>query len=320
MARKKHIVVIGGGTGTFTVLSALKKHPVRLTAIVSMADDGGSTGALRDQYGVLPPGDIRRALVALSESSGTMRELFNYRFSGGELGGHSFGNLFLSSLEKLTGSFADAVAEASRILNVGGDVVPVTLNNVRLYARLSDGTVIKGETNIDIPRVKARKPIQRVWLTPRARINPRAKKAIMSADLIVIGPGDLFTSIIPNLLVEGVAATIRRSPAKKVYIANLMTKFGETNGFFAKDFISAIEKYLGKNSLDYALFNKRKPSKSLLARYRREHAEFVEPVGFDEASIRPRIVIADLLDRGPFIRHAPEHKLAKLLLSLARRR
>lgn len=314
--------MIGGGTGTFAVLSALKDCPLNLTAIVSMADDGGSTGALRDQYGVLPPGDIRRALVALSQESQTLRDLFNYRFGNGDLSGHSFGNIFLSALEKLSGNFALAVKEASRVLNLKGSVLPVTLNNVRLYARLADGEVLKGETNIDIPRagpyVRAR--ISKVWLNPHAKINPEARSAILSADLIVVGPGDLYTSLIPNLLVRGVPEAIKKSCAKKVFVCNLMTKYGETHGFRAEDFVAEIEKYLGRDVLDYAVFNSKKPRAKTLTRYKKERAMFIEPPNIKHSMFdknrNPKYILADLLNDGPFIRHSPRQKLAKVLISL----
>lgn len=293
------------------VLSALKEYSLDLTAVVSMADDGGSTGILRDQYGVLPPGDVRRALVALSTESETLRELFNYRFENGGLAGHSFGNIFLSALAKIKGDFASAVLEASRVLNVRGQVLPVTLDNVRLNAVLKGGEIIKGEANIDIPKTKIRAKIEKVWLSPEAKINTGAKEAILEADMIIIGPGDLYTSLIPNLLVKGVPEAIKRSKAKKVYVCNLMTKFGETHGFKAEDFVGEMEKYLGKNVLDYAVFNSRKPSSSILAKYRREKSEFIEP-----PKPTQKYILADLLDEGPLIRHNPRQKLAKALISL----
>ena len=312
--KPKEVVVIGGGTGTFMALSALRDYNLNLTAIVSMADDGGSTGALRDQYGVLPPGDIRCALVALSQASRTLRELFNYRFGAGDLSGHSFGNIFLSALEKISGNFASAVSEASRILNLRGRVLPVTLDNVRLNAKLKDGKIIKGETNIDIPKTKIRAKIEKVWLSPKAKINLTAKKAILGADMIIIGPGDLYTSLIPNLLVEGVPEAIKSSKAKKVYVCNLMTKYGETQGFAAENFVSEIEKYLGRGVLDYVIFNSKRPHSKILSRYKRERAEFIKPPTGLRAA--PRYILADLLDAGQFIRHEPKKKLAKALISL----
>lgn len=311
------IVVIGGGTGTFVVLSALRncKVPLHLTAIVTMADSGGSTGRLRDQYGVLPPGDIRRALVALSGASNTLRELFNYRFETGDLKGHSFGNIFLSTLEKVTGNFGNAVKEAARVLNINGEVIPVTLDNINLCAELADGNIVRGETNIDIPRHDPTIPIKKVWLEPRAQINPEARRAILAADMIVIGPGDLYTSLIPNLLVRGVAPAIKKSRAKKVYVCNLMTKSGETHGFKARDFLDVVEKHLGRGILGWAIFNNKKPSASVLRKYEKEGSHFVSIAGLNGGPDKPRCIFADLLDSGKFIRHNPRKKLAKVLLS-----
>ena len=317
MPKKKNFVVIGGGTGTFTVLSALKKYPVRLSAIVSMADDGGSTGILRDQYGALPPGDVRRALVALSPDSGMMRRLFEYRFENGDFGGHSVGNLFLSALEKLTGNFATAVEEASKILNVKGNVIPVTLDNVRLCAELFDGTLIKGETNIDIPKAgQTRSPIKNVWLEPTAKLYHAAREAILNADVIVLGPGDLYTSLIPNLLVYGVPEAILYSKAKKIYVCNLMTKSGETSGFSAENFVRELEVYLGKNILDFVLCNTKKPAPSVLREYKKEFSEFVAPPATLVHSLKkPKYILEDIMCGGALVRHDPK-KLAKALLSL----
>ncbi|HLD00008.1 MAG TPA: gluconeogenesis factor YvcK family protein, partial [Patescibacteria group bacterium] len=238
----KRIVVIGGGTGTYTVLSGLKEYPVHLSAVVAMSDNGGSTGVLRDELGVLPPGDIRRSLIALSESPQIIRDLFNYRFESGGLEGHSFGNLFLTALEKVTGNFEEAVKEAGKILSIRGDVIPATLHNTHLYAKLEDGTVIEGETNIDIPKHDGRLRIKDVALKPKARVTKSARTAIQEADLIVLSPGDLFTSLIPNLLILGIPEAIRASKAKVVYCCNLTTKHGETNGFTVDDFVSTIER------------------------------------------------------------------------------
>ena len=304
----KNIVCIGGGTGMPLVLRTLKNHPVKLSAIVAMTDDGGSTGVLRDEYGVAATGDIRRALVALSEPEGILKELFNYRFENGKLGGHSFGNLFLATLEKITGSFAQAVEEAGKILKIKGEVIPVTLDNSRLFAELENGEIIKGETNIDIPKHDGSLRIKEIWLDPKARVNPKAEDAIGVADLIIIGPGDLYSSLIPNLLVDGMAEAIRKSPAKKVYVANLMTKFGETHIFKAEDFIKEIEKYI---AIDFALFNTKKPNQDILYKYQKEKSEFVEP---PEAN--KKFICADLLADGDLIRHDSGEKLAHVLLAL----
>jgi len=308
------IVVIGGGTGIFSVLSALKNEPVSLTAIVSMADSGGSTGRLRNQYGVLPPGDVRRSLIALSNSSQTLRDLFTYRFKTGDLRGHNFGNIFLSTFEKITGNFNKAIKEASGILNLQGRVMPVTLVSTNLYAKLYDGQIIKGEANIDIPKHNPKIPIEKVWLSPQARINPEAKKAILSADTIIIGPGDIYTSILPNLLVRGASDYIKKSKAKKIYICNLMTKLGETNNWSADNFINEIEKYLGKSVLNFAIFNNKKPSAKTLNEYKKGGALFIKPPAGTGLNIK--YVKTDLLEKGKFIRHDSGKKLVKVISAL----
>jgi len=308
-------VTIGGGTGSFPILRALKNQPVNLTAIVSMADDGGMAGVLRDEYGVLPPSDVRKTLVALAEPGSILRELFNYRFSEGSFKGCAFGNFFLAALEKITGSFAEAVKEASKVLKVKGSVIPVTLSDARLCAKLADGAVIKGETNIDIPTKDFRPAIKKVWLEPKAEINPQAETAIKTADLIVICPGDLYTSIIPNFLVKGMKEAVKKSKAKKVCFVNLMTKFGETHGFKAEDFIKTIEKYLGRDALDFVVFNSKKPRAEILKRYKKEKAEFVEPPGKSKKT-KPVYIRADLLASGGFIRHDPGEKTSKILLAI----
>jgi len=315
----KHVVVIGGGTGVFVALTGLKKLPLELSAIVTMADDGGSSGILREEFGVLPPGDIRRALVALSSSSSLLSRLFSYRFSKGKgLKKHSFGNLFLAVLEEISGDFQKGVEEAAKILHAKGRVIPVTLTNTRLMARLENGRLIKGETNIDIPRHDGRLKIEEVFLRPPAKANPLAKKVIEEADAIVIGPGDLYTSIIPNFLVRGIKEAVRKSKAKKIYVANIMTKYGETNGFSASQFLSVLEKYLGKNIIDYFLVNISKPQEKYLRYYKKEKAE---PVKYDRKKLRslrkPKVIFARLLRRGKFLRHDPD-KLARLIFRIVK--
>src|SRR3989344_4242384 len=202
---KKRVVVIGGGTGTFVALTGLKKYPVHLSAIITMMDSGGSTGRLRDQLGVLPPGDLRQALVALAESDKLWRDLFLYRFVNGDLKGDNFGNIFISALEKVTGSIEAAVECAGMILDTRGDAIPVTFTDSQLCVELADGRIIKGETHIDEPEeLDIRPRITRAYLEPNAQANQQAITALQKADLIVIGPGDLYTSIIPNLLVDGI--------------------------------------------------------------------------------------------------------------------
>jgi len=205
----KKIVVIGGGTGNFTVLRGLKNYDVDISAIVSMADDGGSTGILRDELGVLPPGDVRQCLVALSNSSSMMRSLMNYRFEQGGLGGHSFGNLFLSALEKVTGSFEKAIEEIGKILFIKGKVIPVTIHQVRLKMILNNRRVLEGEKEIYLSQ-EIDQGYSSIFLEPYAKANPHAIDEIINADLVVLGPGGLYTSLIPNLLVEGVREKVRQ--------------------------------------------------------------------------------------------------------------
>ena len=248
----KSIVTIGGGTGQFGLLSGLKKYPVRLSAIVSMADDGGSTGKLRDELGVLPPGDIRQCLVALSNSDKVMRDLFSYRFGDkGGLQGHSFGNLFLSALEKVTGSFDEAVETAAKVLNICGEVVPVTSESVHLVGYGKKGKM-QGEHAIDLSEGFDTKSLR---LEPMPSANPRALRAICNADCIVIGPGDIFTSIVPNLLVPGISEAIKESKAKVIYNCNLVTKPGHTDGYTVSDFVAEIEHYLGEGRIDHITYN-----------------------------------------------------------------
>ncbi|MBI2451333.1 MAG: YvcK family protein [Parcubacteria group bacterium] len=304
MSNKKIIVAIGGGTGVFTVLSGLKNYPdLNLKAIVSMADDGGSTGILREEFGILPPGDIRRALVALSHSDKLLAELFNYRFPQGGLSGHSFGNLLITSLERITGSFEQAVREAGKILSTQGEVIPVTLDQCRLFAKLENGEIIQGETNIDVPKHDGNLKIERIYLKPKATANPKAIKAILNADLVIVGPGDLYTSLIPNFLVSGVRNALLKTKAKKVYAVNLMTKFGETHNFSASDFVSSIENYIGKNCFDYILANNKKPEEKILKKYREQNARFVN---FDKENLddfKGGIIAKNFLRKGELVRH-----------------
>lgn len=315
----RKIVVIGGGTGVFTVLSGLRKYFKNLTAIVTMADDGGSTGILREEFGILPPGDVRRALIALSNSDNrVLSELFNYRFhEGSGLKGHNFGNLMLTALERITGNFEEAINQGAKILSVEGRVVPVTLGNVRLVAELDNGEIIRGETNIDIPKHDGRLKIKRVWLSPDAAINPIARDAVMKADVVVIGPGDLYTSLIPNLLVRGMKKALRKSRGKVIYFVNLMTKFGETNGFRASDFVRTIEAYLGPGVIDYVIANNRKPQPERLRPYVMEKAEFVEVDRDSDVwrRTKPVLVVADLIRPRGMVRHDPE-KVARIIKKL----
>lgn len=274
----KNIVVIGGGTGTFTVLSGLKKYPdVNLKAIVSMADNGGSTGLLRTELGVLPPGDIRQCLIALSNSPKVLSDLFMYRFEDGRLSGHNFGNIFLSALEKTTGDFEQAIIEAGKILNISGEVIPVSLEPMNLRAELADGAIVEGESSIDSARPNADQPIKRLFLNPSVHATWRAIDAIKTADLVILGPGDLYTSLMPNLLVQGLVESLRMTRARKVYICNLMTKHGQTNNFKASDFVRELERYIGPGIFDTIMVNTEKPNEDVLKHYGSEAEYWVEP-------------------------------------------
>lgn len=309
------IVVIGGGTGGFTVLSGLRKYPVDLSAIVTMADDGGSTGVIREEFGILPPGDVRRVLVALSRSDNkVLSDLFNYRFAEGGLRGHAFGNIMLTALERLTGSFEEAIEEAGRILGVKGTVLPVTFEQVRLHAKLSDGSIIKGEDNIYVPKHNRLLTVKEVHLDRKAKANKRAVAAILGADLVVLGPGDFYASIIPNLLVSGIPQALKKTKAKIAYIVNLTNKKGVSNDFNVLDFVSTIEKYLGKSVLDYAVINTKRPSEERLRKYEQEGAGFVSlPANYNLK--RPTPITGDFLRGQGFVRHDPD-RLAKVLVSL----
>lgn len=321
------IVTIGGGTGNYVSLMGLKKYDVELSAIVNMFDDGGSTGVLRDELGVLPPGDVRQCLVALSKSSKTLRELFNYRFEEGGLKGHTFGNIFLSALEKQSGSMKEAISEVGNVLRIEGKVVPVTFTkNAKLCVDLTDGKTIVGETHIDeVKKKEVRAPIKKIYIKPKAKLNEDVLTEIKKADFVLIGPGDLYTSVLPNIMVDGVAAAIKKSRAKKIFVINLMTKRGHTSGFGAKKHVSEMEKYLGENVLDYVLVNIEKPSKQVLSWY----SEYEEvPVKDDlNSKYKFKVVKTKLLNdivskqnrvdarRRSIVRH-DSSKLAKVIMRI----
>ncbi|HSX23534.1 MAG TPA: gluconeogenesis factor YvcK family protein [Candidatus Saccharimonadales bacterium] len=280
--KQPNIVVIGGGTGSFTLLSGLKRQTKNITALVNMADDGGSSGVLRDELGVLPPGDIRQCLVALSESPQALRDLFNYRFPNDtSLAGHSFGNLFLSAVEMMHDNFAEGVAMASEILKITGRVLPITLTKSTLHLATADGEVT-GQHNIaNTPILLKEKP--RLWLLPHARLNPEAGQAIANASLVVIAPGDLYGSLVPALLVDEVAEALSATPAKVVYVCNLINKPVQTKDFTVNEYASELERFIGKGTLDYVFYNTDSPDKALLKSYSRE-GEF--PVIVDERELR----------------------------------
>jgi uncharacterized cofD-like protein len=323
-SRPVRIVALGGGTGLSTVLRGLKEYvagpkkegtqrPISdLAAVVTVTDDGGSSGRLRREYRVLPPGDIRNCMVALSKDEHLLGKLFQYRFPAGRgLAGHSFGNLFLTALTNVTGDFPEAVRVSAQVLAIRGRIFPSTAQNVTLEAELEDGKIIAGETNIS----RSSKRIWRVRLVPRrVRPVPEVIEALREADLILVGPGSLYTSIIPNLLVEEVADVIRHSRATCVYIANLMTQPGETEHYSVADHIRAIYQHTPKGLFDYAVINRSTISRRMLRRYRAEGAEPVKPSLAELERMGLSYVTGDLLRQHGVIRH-DQKRLTRLLLN-----
>jgi uncharacterized cofD-like protein len=251
-SRGPRVVAIGGGTGLSTLLRGLKEYTANLAAIVTVADDGGSSGRLREEYRVLPPGDFRQCLVALADAEPLVKELFEHRFKDGSLGGHSFGNLFIMAMADITGNFEHALRESGKVLAVRGTIVPSTLQDVTLVASVN-GHNVEGESKI--PHTNGG-PITRVFLKPeRTAINPEATLAIMNAELVIIGPGSLYTSILPNLLVSGMVDAIKASPALKVFVCNVASQHGETDGFRVSDYLRVIEEHVGGNLFDFVICN-----------------------------------------------------------------
>jgi len=308
------LVAIGGGTGLSTLLSGLKAYTTNLTAVVTVADDGGSSGRLREEFGMIPPGDIRNCLVALAETGPLMQRLFQYRFTGSSaLGGHNFGNLFITAMTQITGDFQQAIRASSQVLAIRGYVVPSTCNRVQLVAELDDGSVTAGESRISQTSL----PIKRLYLEPANSLpTPEALRAIREADAIILGPGSLFTSIIPNLLVDGVVEAIVQSKALKIYVSNVMTQCRETSGFKASDHVRALMTHASPAVLQVCLVNTKPVPPDLLEKYRQEQAVPVEP---DVERIRElgyQAVAAEVINAHDYVRHDPD-KLARLVIQLA---
>ena len=325
--RLKNIVTIGGGTGSFMLLSGLKNYPVNISAIVSMADDGGSTGILRDELGVLPPGDVRQCLVALSSSSQIMRELMNYRFEKGGLKGHNFGNLFLSALEKIKGNFSEGIEEAAKILNINGEVIPVTNQNSNLFMQLNNKKILRGESQINHNFEIEKIGILKNYLNPKAKANKKAIQKILEADLVIIGPGNHYCSIMPNFLVQGVSEALIKTKAKVVYNCNLVNKKGHTEKFTLDDYVNCINRQIGKKRIDFVTFNTKSPQKKLIEKYKDQRELLVEFDPNESIKRNYRVIRADIIsDKKPrykkadvlanqraFIRHDSE-KLARVLM------
>jgi len=314
LSRGPHIVTIGGGTGLAVLLSGLKEYTSNISAIVTVADDGGSSGRLRREFDILPPGDIRNCLVALADAPTLMRDLFQFRFdTTSDLSGHSFGNLFITVMTRLTGDFEKAIKETSKVLALRGQVIPSTLSNIVLSAEYKDGSTAVGEN--EIPR--AHRPINRVKLEPaHPAATPDALKAIKEAHIIILGPGSLYTSIIPNLLIKEISDAILASHAIKVYVCNMMTQPGESDGYAVSDHIKALINHSHPRILDYCIINTGEISQDVLKRYELENSygvsndrKLIENMGYR--------VIEDefaIVENG-VIRHDPV-KLARIILGL----
>jgi uncharacterized cofD-like protein len=317
------VVALGGGTGLSTVLHGLKEHiaepgrrqtkqPIAdLTAIVTVTDDGGSSGRLRREYRILPPGDIRNCMVALSKDEHLLSKLFQYRFPAGRgLGGHSFGNLFLTALTNSTGDFPKAVQLSAQVLAIRGRIFPSTAQNVTLKAELEGGKAVAGETRIS----RSRRPIRRVYLVPRrVRPLPEVLTALREADLILIGPGSLYTSILPNLLVQEVAEVIKNARAARVYIANLMTQPGETRHYSVADHVRAIYEHTKPGLFDFVVINRSPLSPAVRRRYKAQGAEPVDPSLRELSQMGLRYVTGNFLQQGNVARH-DQSRLARVLL------
>jgi uncharacterized cofD-like protein len=292
-------VVIGGGTGSFAVLNGLKTVATDITALVSMADDGGSTGMLRDELGVLPPGDIRQCLVALSDpnTSQTLRDLFNFRFEEGSFAGHSFGNLFLSAVEKMTNDFGEAVRLAGELLHITGRVMPITHDNVRLAIQWDD-KIVRGEGTIDVMDFAVHKGTKpKLFLEPHATINPQAAHAIADADVVVIAPGDIYTSLGPLLVVDGVAEALLTTKARVVYLCNLVLKPHQTAGFSVDTHVEELERFVGKPFIDAVLYNTGMPTAEQLRHYDKAGENLVKLVRTQGEKKHYETIGCDLLSR-----------------------
>jgi uncharacterized cofD-like protein len=322
----KKIVTIGGGTGSYVILRGLRMYTHDITAVVTMFDSGGSTGVLRDEFGVLPPGDVRRCLLALSEGKRAeiLRKLFAFRFENGNgngngtkssLHGHSFGNLFLVALSSIYGSDIDGIKKASELLAIKGRVLPVSLDKAHVHARLEDGTEIVGETNIDEPKHDGEQHITELFLTPEARIYEETSDAILDADVIVVCPGDLYSSLMPNFLVKGMPEAIQESHAKKVLVSPLMTKWGETNGYTVSRVAKELCRSMGIEMFDTVLCNTTKPDHAVLAAYAQEKKAPMPVDTVELETYASEIILGDFASESDLARHDSD-KVAKVLAEL----
>lgn len=293
----KKVTIIGGGTGSFVVLSGLKKYLIDLAAIITMMDSGGSTGRLRDQLGVLPPGDLRQCMVALSEASDLWRRLFLYRFESGDLAGHNFGNIFLSALEKVSDNYDEVIDTAGYVLQIKGKVIPVTCKKTHLCVEYENGKILKEEGNIDVNYEETSR-IKRAYLEPEVEPNANAISRIAESEYIIVAPGDLYTSIIPTLLVPGIKEAIQQSKAKIIYVMNLMTKSGQTTNYTASDHVEDLTQYLGRTP-DIVLINNGEIPAEIISWYASHHEHLVKN-NLEGSNFQGEVIEADIVDRNVF--------------------
>jgi uncharacterized cofD-like protein len=311
MKERKNVTVIGGGTGLSNILRGLKYYPLNLSAIVTVSDDGGSSGKLSEELGVLPPGDIRNCLVALADEESLMAKLFQYRFKEGGLKGHSFGNLFLVAMSDILGDFLLGIKETSKVLAIRGKVLPSTLNRVRLKAIFEDNTQIIGETAISNYKKSRIKKIELIPVRDEEKISatPEAVYALKRSDIIIIGPGSLYTSIIPNLILDEIKETLKniyiKNKAKIIYICNVMTQPGETTGYKASDHLKAIIENIGFNIFHYMILNNKKPKDDILKKYQESGADFVYPDIENIRALNVEIISGDFISETNVVRHDP---------------
>ena len=308
LSKGRQIVVFGGGTGLSVLLRGMKQVTNNISAVVTVADDGGGSGILREDLGMLPPGDIRSCLLALAEMEPTMEELLQYRFTEGALKGQSFGNLFIASMNGISDTFEEAVKKMGEVLAVKGRVYPVTLEDITLYAQLQNGRVIKGESKIPVKCIEEDSPIDFVFLKPKKpQALPEVLSAIDSSEIIVLGPGSLYTSIIPNLLINTVTDRINRSNAVKVYLSNLMTQPGETDSYSVNDHVEALMRNTGLTHIDYVLANAETIPEQIAEKYRGEGAEMVLPTTSDHRSLKAKgiqlIEVQAVEIKNEYVRH-----------------
>lgn len=313
----KRVVTIGGGTGSFNLLSGLKHYDLDLTSIVTTFDSGGSTGVLRDEFGTLPGGDVRRALVALApeREDQFLRELFQVRFEspGSGLHNHSFGNLLLLAAERVTKDKSEGIKELSKLLSIKGSVVPVSVDDAHLCVGLENGEVIKEEANIDVPEHDGSVKIEKAWLEPTAQLNKDAEDAIKEADYIIFGPGDLYTSIVANTLVGGFKEAVKESNAKLIFVTNIVSKWGETHGMEAHEYAKTLLSYIGRESFDAVFVNEGELEEDLLGRYKEQNKEMVILEEGEMKKYAKKIVVENFMSHADVARHNSE-KIAKAIV------